>query len=172
MYKLNFDKHLSLLNWSCIYWGIQEQLIEPENAVIYANKVIENFPGEETPEIIELLIIDVAEENNVLSLIERMFSDKNELNNKKSIAIRTLRYILLLEIQENITDNQDLLDEIENIYADFGYPSDMEGFIPYMPIQCDEYDVSKHSCQENECRLINKFNIFMSEEFNIVKKGN
>ena len=172
MYNINFDKHLNFLNWSCIYWGIQEQLIEPGNAVIYANKVIENNPDVDTPEIIELLIIDVAEKNNVLPLIERMFSDKRELNNKKSTAIRTLRYILLLEIQKNITDNQDLLDEIENIYTDFDYPSDMEVFISYMPVQEDEYDVSKHSPQENEQRLINNFNIFMSEEFNIVKKGN
>ena len=77
MYNINFDKHLNLLNWSCIYWAIQEQLIEPENAVIYANKIVENNPEVDTPEIIELLIIDVAEKNNVLPLIERMFSNLN-----------------------------------------------------------------------------------------------
>lgn len=170
MYNINFDNHLDLINWSCIYWGIKEQLIEPENAVIYANKVIEKNPDIDCPEIIELLIIDEANNDNVLPLIERMFSDIKELDNKKANSIRILRFILLYEIQKNITDNQELLEEIEIIYADFDYPSDMEGFISYMPIQDDEYDVSEHSPQENEQRLIDKFNIFMNEELNIVKK--
>ena len=170
MYNINFDRHLNLINWSCIYWGIQEQLIGSENAVIYANKVIENSPDADVPEMIELLITDEADKDNVLPLIERMFPDKKELENKKPSAIRILRFILLLEIQKNRTDNQDLLDEIENIYADFDYPSDMEDFISYMPIRDDEYDVSEHLPQENEQRLVDKFNIFMNDEFNIITK--
>ena len=79
MYNINFDNHLNLINWSCIYWGIKEQLIEPENAVIYANKVIEKNPDIDSPEIIELLIIDEANNDNVLPLIERIFSEKSLL---------------------------------------------------------------------------------------------
>ncbi len=172
MYSINFDRYFNLINWSCVYWGIQEQLIEPENAIIYANKVIENNPNSDTPEIIELLIVDKADRNNVLPLIERMFSGKQNLDKKKSNALRTLRFILLLEIQKNATNNQDLLDEIEEIYVDFDYPSDMEGFIPYMPVQDDEYDISKHSAQENIQHLVDKFNMFIDEEFNIVTSLN
>lgn len=172
MYSINFDRYFNLINWSCVYWGIQEQLIEPENAVIYANKVIENNPNSDTPEIIELLIVDKADRNNVLPLIERMFSGKQNLDKKKSNALRTLRFILLLEIQKNTTNNQDLLDKIEEIYVDFDYPSDMEGFIPYMPVQDDEYDVSKHSAQENIQHLVDKFNMFIDKEFNIVTSLN
>ncbi len=172
MYSINFDRDLNLIDWSCIYWGIKEQFIEPENAIIYANKVIENNPEVNTPEIIELLIIDEVDKDTIMSLIEKMFSDKKELDNKKSSAIRTLRFILLLEIQKNITDNHDLLDEIEEVYADFDYPSDMENFISYMPIIDDEYDVSKHSSQENEQRLVEKFNIFMNNELNTITKEN
>lgn len=165
MYSIKFENHLNLINWSCIYWGIKEQLIRPENAVMYANKVVEENPDIDTPEIIELLIIDEANNGNVLPLIEKMFSDKKALYDKKANSIRTLRFIFLFEIQKNITDNQELLDEIENIYADFNYPSDMESFIYYMPIQDDEYDVSEHSSQENEQHLIDKFNTFMNKEF-------
>lgn len=172
MYSIKFENHLSLINWSCIYWGIKEELIEPENAVIYANKVVEKNPDTDTPEIIELLIIDEANNDNVLPLIERMFSDKKKLDDKKSSSIRTLRFIFLFEIQKNITDNQDLLDKIETVYADFNYPPDMESFISYMPIQDDEYDVSKHSSQENEQRLIDKFNTFMNKEFKVLIKEN
>lgn len=172
MYKINFDKHFNMLNWSCIYWGIKEKLIEPENALMYANMIVKNNPDTDTPEIIELLIVDEVNEDNVLPLIERMFSGKKELVDQKTISVRTLRFIILFEIQKNITDNQELLDEIETVYADFNYPSDMDSFISYMPVQDDEYDVSKHSLKENEQRLIDKFNDFMNQEFGALKNSN
>lgn len=168
MYNINFDKYFNLINWSCVYWGIQEQLIGPKNAVTYANKVIENNPQDDTPEIIELLIIDKADKDDILTLIEKMFPMKKDLETKKASALRTLRLILLLEIKNDINDNQDLLNKIENIYADFNYPTDMEGFISYMPSQDSEYDVSKHSPQENMQHLVDKFNIFIDKEFNAV----
>lgn len=170
MYRINFENHLNLINWSCIYWGIREQLIEPESAVLYANKVVENNPNTDTPEIIELLITDSANDDNVLPLIERMFSDKKELHNTKAISVRTLRFIFLFEIQKSAKNNQDLLDKIESVYADFNYPSDMESFISYMPPEDDEYNVSEHSIQENKQRLTAKFNTFMNEEFKALSK--
>lgn len=165
MYTVNFDKYFDLISWDCIYWGIRKQLIEPENAVIYANKIIENNPDGDTLEIIELLIIGKADKESVLPLIERMFSDKKDLEKKKSSALRMLRLILLLEIKETAIDNQGLLDEAEKIYADFDYPLDMECFISYMPVRDDKYDVSKHSLQENLQRLADKFNMFADREF-------
>ncbi len=72
----------------CVYWGIQEQLIEPKNAVVYANKITENNPHDDTPEIIELLIIDKAYKNDVLTLIEKMFPRKKDLDTKKAFASR------------------------------------------------------------------------------------
>lgn len=172
MYNIEFDNHFNLINWSCIYWGVKEQLIGPENAVIYANKLIEKNYDADIPEIIELLIIDEVNNDNVLSLIKRMVSDKKKLENEKAISIRTLRFIILYEIQKSITDNQELLDEIETIYADFNYPSDMESFISYMPIQDDEYDTSMHSTQENEQHLIDNFNTFMNKEVKVLSGEN
>ncbi len=171
MYKINFDKHIDLINWECIYWGIKEHLIEPDNAIIYANKVIDENSDAATPEIIELLIIDDISNDNVLQLIEKMFSDKTRLNKAKATAMRTLRYIILFEVKMNSNNNQILLDEIESIYADFDYPSDMENFMAYMPVTDDEYDVSNHSAKENEQRLVNNFNLFMCNELKFLKKS-
>lgn len=171
MYKINFDKHIDLINWECIYWGIKEHLIEPDNAIIYANKVIDENSDAATPEIIELLIIDDISNDNVLPLIEKMFSDKTRLNKSKATAMRTLRYIILFEVKMNSNNNQILLDEIESIYTDFDYPSDMENFIAYMPVTDDEYDVSTHSAEENEQRLVNNFNLFMCNELKFLEKS-
>lgn len=84
------------------------------------------------------------------------------------VSKNTYRLILLLEIKNSITDNQDLLNEIENIYADFDYPTDMEGFVSYKPNQDNEYYVSKHSPQDNIQHLVDKFNMFIDKEFNAV----
>lgn len=101
MYNINFDNNYNLINWSCLYWGIKKQLIMPESAVIYANKLSESNPDNVTPEIIELLIIDEINENDILCLIEKIFPDKKDLIDKKSYAIRTLRFLFLLEIKKN-----------------------------------------------------------------------
>ena len=164
MYDINLDKYFRFADWSCIYWGIKEGLTDPRIAIEFADKTVEQNPDSDIPEIIELLIVDYPEKEVILSLIENMFSDKEELKTGKAIAMRRLRFILLREIQESMTDNQIQSDEIERIYADFGYPSDMEDFISYMPVCDDGYDTLAHSQMENEQRLINKFNIFMKDE--------
>lgn len=172
MHSINFDKYFNFLNWSCIYWGIHEQLIEPENAVLYANKVIEINPDISTPEIVELLILEENEKEIVLSLIEKIIDDKKELMDKKNDSLRALRFVLLLELQKNATNNQTLLDAIDEVYADFDYPQDMEAFISYMPVQDDGYDVSAHSSEENVQRLIQNFNNFLDRERKqITKEG-
>lgn len=170
MYSINFDRYFSILNWSCIYWGIQEQLIEPTNAIQYANKVIENNPDINTPEIIELLILEESENETTLPLVEKIIDDKKELMDKRHDSLRALRFVLLLELQKTTTNNQALLDAIEDIYADFDYPQDMESFISYMPVQDNEYDVSAHSSEENEQRLIRNFNDFLISEHKWISK--
>ena len=65
-----------------------------------------------------------------------------------------LRYALLASLS---SQGQELLDEIEGIYADFNYPKDMEPFIYYMP-----------SSDENSSTdsLIDLFRAFLTKEKN------
>ena len=53
------------------------------------------------------------------------------------------------------SSGQYLLDEIEGVYADFGYPSDMEPFIYYMPN--DDGESSPEA-------LIKRFHAFVASE--------
>lgn len=45
------------------------------------------------------------------------------------------RYIILLWLFKNRDNNSSDYDKINTVYANFDYPSDMERFINYMPIQ-------------------------------------
>ena len=165
MYSINYDKYFNLVNWSCVYWGIKKQLIKPNEAILYAHKLVEDNPDIDTPEIIELLITDNIDIDTVLHLIEQIFSDINKLNDKKLYALKVLRFVFLSEIKNVVTNNRDLLRKIDDVYSDFDYPSDMDNFIYYLPCAESNYDVSKHTIQENEQRLIDRFNSFMTEEY-------
>ena len=53
------------------------------------------------------------------------------------------------------SSGQYLLDDIEGVYADFGYPSDMEPFIYYMP---------NDSGESSPEALIGRFHAFVASE--------
>ena len=144
MLKINFDKYAVLLSWDSIYHGIEKDILSPESAILYAEKIIELNPEIDAPEIISLLVSENTEKDVILSLIKDILSGTPKLINSEESDIRLLRYILLSELKENVQDSKRLLSEIENIYADFDYPSDMEGFIAYMP-SSDFYNASEHS---------------------------
>lgn len=163
MYKLKLHEYMEFLNWDSIYWGIQKDIIGVDIAILYANKLVEGNQNFDSPEIIELLIIDKPEKNIILSLIRKIISNDKMMESTMQRSLRILRFVFLLDVQRKIKNNEELLEKIENIYADFDYPPDMESFISYMPVQ-DSYDVSKHTEEENKQRLINKFNDFMDNE--------
>lgn len=163
MVKIDFDKYIALLSWRSIYWGIEKNILSPKNAILYAGKIIELNPEIDTPEIISLLISESTEKDVILSLIEDIISNTPELENNEESNMRLIRYIVLSELKEKIQAPDSLLSEIENIYADFDYPTDMESFIAYMPAS-DSYNTSEHSEEENIQHLIQNFNSFMTNE--------
>ena len=62
-----------------------------------------------------------------------------------------LRYAILASLD---SEGQELLDDVESVYADFGYPRDMEPFIYYMPSQGDS----------SAADLVKRYNEFLASE--------
>jgi hypothetical protein len=81
---------------------------------------------------------------------------------------RKWRFCILSTMVKNITDEQELLATVEGLYADFGYPKDMEPFIYYMP-QSDENAglTPNEACQ----LLIKKIINFLAEEKALIESG-
>lgn len=158
-----------ILTWESIYWGIKRDFIGVNSAIEYANMIIENNPDKATSPIIELLICDTTDKNDILSLLSNIISDDKGLEDGREQSVRIIRYAILKDMQRNIKGNQELLTAIEDVYADFDYPKDMEQLISYMPVQETDYDVSKHTIEENEQHLADKFNAFSESEFNWIK---
>lgn len=93
----------------------------------------------------DLLIFEGSTEDALKALSDAGYEDDGQGKD-------VLRFAALASLESS---GQDLLVEIEGVYADFGYPSDMESFIYYMP--SDEGDSSQEV-------LIGRFRSFLVTE--------
>ncbi len=166
VYSVNFDKYFKLLNWNVIFWGIKGDIIEADCATDYANVLVKNGVTDNETLVVSLLILEDVCKDEVLALIANAITD---CDLREYESLRILRYIILDSIKELSEGNNAVLNAVENVYADFDYPSDMDSFISYMPAD-DEYDASKHTQEENEQRLIKKLNLFLKKETQWIKK--
>ena len=63
---------------------------------------------------------------------------------------------ILEHLNQKITNYNNLLEQIEEVYALFDYPEDMNSFIYYMP--------SANYTENSEVSLINNFHLFLEKE--------
>lgn len=161
MYSIDYDKFFKLLSWEVIFWGIKNEIIGADSAIAYANTLIKNNVNENEALIVNVLILEDVCKDNVLRLISKAAPGDNfgEYN-----SLRILRYIILNDIKDSAEENDTVLDAVENVYADFDYPSDMNPLIRYIPVENDKYDAFKHTQEENKQRLIEKFELFLKTE--------
>jgi hypothetical protein len=67
------------------------------------------------------------------------------------------RYCIANEMVKSITNEEELLERIEGVYADFGYPEDMSSFIYYMPQEENIPPVASHVARSSLIAKIKKF---------------
>jgi hypothetical protein len=80
---------------------------------------------------------------------------------------RKWRYCIMSEMVKQILDIQELLVRVEGVYADFGYPQDMEHLIYYMPSN----EANNQGLEEACINLVKKINVFLQEERERIDKG-
>lgn len=77
-------------------------------------------------------------------------------------------YIAIKWLFENKDNTADPLGAVELIYEDFDFPSEIEGFVRYMPPQ-DGYRPEDHSAQQNAERLFCKWHGFLESVADTLK---
>lgn len=135
-----------------VYLGIEMEILEP--------KAIQDF-------IYWKMGSDIAtidEDFDIISITPSKL-DVMEMYNKrvtldipeaKELTKAKLRLAILEHLnQESLKDNM-LLEKIEEVYALFDYPEDMNSFIYYMP--------SSTYSENPEASMINNFHLFLEEE--------
>lgn len=147
-------------DWKTIYVGIIQKFFEFKVISDYAVELMEK--GEEDDFITELAWgVDSNDIQQVLfELKNHYFPDLEEDSSDYEIEEQKLRFVSLSELNETVTDTDDLLKKIAEFYGNNGYPEDMVEFINYMP---QEVPTSKED-------LINRFHCFLNSEENKVKE--
>lgn len=147
-------------DWKTIYVGIIQKFFEFKVISDYAVELMEK--GEDDDFITELAWgVDSNDIQQVLfELKNHYFPDLEEDSSDYEIEEQKLRFVSLSELNETVTDTDDLLKKIAEFYGNNGYPEDMVEFINYMP---QEVPTSKED-------LINRFHFFLNSEENKVKE--
>lgn len=147
-------------DWKTIYVGIIQKFFEFKVISDYAVELMEK--GEDDDFITELAWgVDSNDIQQVLfELKNHYFPDLEEDSSDYEIEEQKLRFVSLSELNETVTDTDDLLKKIAEFYGNNGYPEDMVEFINYMP---QEVPTSKED-------LINRFHYFLNSEENKVKE--
>ena len=137
-------------------WGYEhELLILPSVVEIAVNSLIE---GSDNPLVIELAGLTEKDYWRVKEILKELSDDVSSPTT--GYEFKKWLYLILDWIYANLDSFPNPLATVEEVYADFNYPQEIEQFIRYMPA-IDSYDPSKHTQEENEQRLYQKWREYL-----------
>ena len=140
--------HLPPLTWREVAYGYSHQLLGWRTAVEIAIANVER--GLTDDDRLDLASADKDQTWKVGESIQRLAAKE------RSQAESELRdkwvYIVLRWLYENKEEFLDPLQEVEEVYADFGYPQTMNRFVRFLP-PVDGYHTELHTKEENVRRM-------------------
>ncbi|MBQ3600183.1 MAG: DUF2247 family protein [Lachnospiraceae bacterium] len=162
MYGISiFDKTKIQLDWAIIYYGINNDILSIDIAQEFACRKLEH--DEQMVEEELELSWSSNERLDVLELLERILDIQGNVEESLKNAKDKIRIAIIIYLRETEKDIVKLLEQMDMIYADFGYPVDMEKFISYMPID-ENYIPSQSTIKERRNYLISKLDNFINEQ--------
>ena len=142
------------LSWQDVRFGLQEQLIDAGAAIELA---VEQLAKLETAPASLVNLAGAARSDRIADIVEELAATEPEVP-ESAIRDKWL-YLLLLWLHEHRNDVADPLHSVEQIYADFGYPQQVAGFVRYMPMEGPNLG----SREANERRLIERWKQYLDE---------
>ena len=157
-----FNDNNVAIDWDTIKVGWDLQRITPDEISKFAVDYLEQHPSL-VNEYVSELIFGVKDYEigtylqNVFKSLGMGTPEKNSI--RWNIQWRKWRYCIMSEMVKNISNSADLLQAIEGVYADFGYPEDMNGFIYYIPIdqRITENTIDTLDGHEKLMKVLNTF---------------
>jgi len=147
-------KYVSL-SWGEALWGYEHKMIGWSDVVELAKDRLRSDSDERE---IELSRLDKSSTFRIGELLRELAASEPE--KLRLMSIKKWLFLVLLWTFENKDLTDDPLAEVETIYADFNYPSEIENFVRYMPAT-DGYDPSQHSQKDNENRLFENWRKYL-----------
>lgn len=152
---LDFCRKVVVLNWKDIIWAVERGIFSWKDVREFAVGRLDGmFPTFDIENEISMLDKDDASE--IMSLARSAASIDSEFG---SVPDRW-RFLLLKWIYENRSSFANPLGAVEELYAEFDYPQDMESFVSFLP-PSDGWDPTKHNALENEARLLGNWRAYL-----------
>lgn len=146
-----FDRIKMPLNWSMIYYGINTNQLKLEVAQEFASRKLE-CNQQLLEEEMELLW-KIDDKEKVLDLIKKVLNQK-KVENISCQSKEKVLVALVIELRTHKKDISELLEKMDMLYEDLEYPSEMDGFISYMPMEGS--DSTKNISEHERYRVILK----------------
>ena len=162
----SFVRNRVALSWREALWGLEHQLLDmPAVVELGADRLI---AGSDNPAEVELASLRKSEIGEAEILLRRLA--QIEPATSESEISRKWLFLRMSWIYEGKSSNEEKLGEAESVYADFGYPHEVEGFIRHMPATWN-YDPKSHTPQKNEARLFRMWKQYLiAREDEFVKR--
>ncbi|WP_432409619.1 DUF2247 family protein [Wukongibacter sp. M2B1] len=158
-----FKKFDIQVKWSTIYWGIKNNLLDLKSVSDYAVNFINNYPDIDIPELLELAW-DNDDKSKTIELLETIAKKQPDIFRLLDpLDIKKWRYCIVKSLRESELSNSEILDKVELIYSDFGYPVELAGAVRYMSPK-DGYNPNDHTKEENEQHMICEIDKFLEVE--------
>lgn len=145
------------LTWADVAWGSQRGWLDAAGVVEYA---VAQLAGDDdaSPALVELAGLTRSEFAKMPFLLEKVVGEAGPETNPDSES--KWLYLVLAWIYDRRAELSDPLGVVEQLYADFGYPAELRGFVRYMPPE-DHYEPKAHTHAENIARLFSKWEEYL-----------
>ncbi|MCT4612544.1 MAG: DUF2247 family protein [Clostridia bacterium] len=156
--------------WNYILWGIENKIVNMDSFIKYVQIYIASSSNLDIPELIELAwgrhSIDETVELLKIASKSRVSSLSLDYNGYEA---RVWLYSILSYEMGKLKSISKFLDRVEEIYADFDYPIEIEGFVRYMPPVESEY-IKNNSKEESEEKMYEYSKKFLENEKENLRK--
>jgi hypothetical protein len=153
----NFVRYRVDLTWADVAWGFQHGWLDAASVVECA---VAQLAGDDdaSPTVVELAGLTRSDLTEVPFLLAKVVGAAGTEANPDSE--RKWLYLVLAWLYDRRAELSDPLGVVEQLYADFGYPAELRGFVRYMPPE-GHYEPQAHTHAENIARLFSKWKEYL-----------
>jgi hypothetical protein len=146
------------LQWSDVIWGVEHGLLTWKDVRNFALYRLSN--PQSTTFDVENSIVALGKDN--ASEIMDLARDAASYNSPIVVDQQNEKWLFLLLkwAYENRSSIPYPLGVVDELYADFGYPENLEPFVAFLPPK-DGWEPLKHTAQENEERLFRNWESYL-----------
>ena len=124
---------MGLLTWQSIYVGWQHRWISKNELIKFVVNWLSYYHEEHNKALLELATAEPYSDCQIDTLLFKYLDTSHSLLNESDIQIEIDKWRLafLVELACCKIDDEEKLDRLENLYAEFSYPEDMKACSRY-----------------------------------------